>query len=70
VSGDEIIPDLYARIGDDDLELRDGVTEACLSVHGQYSNGVWLQPEHIVELRDWCTEWLTLHNTLRFGGTE
>lgn len=53
------------------VELVDDVTETLIRVSkpGE-SLFVWLQPEHIVELRDWCTEWLALRNTLRIGGSE
>lgn len=53
------------------VELVDDVTETLIRVSKpNESLFVWLQPEHIVELRDWCTEWLALHNTLRIGGGE
>lgn len=67
---DHAISDLYLQNGDDDLEFRDGVTEACLLVHADGTNHIWFSPEHIGEVRDWCNEWLELHATLVIGGAE
>ncbi len=53
------------------VELVDDVTETLIRISkpGE-SLFVWLQPEHITEIRDWCEEWLTLHTTLLIGGGE
>lgn len=67
---DRLISDLYVQNGADDLELRDGVTEACLLVHMDGTSHIWLKSDDIAELRDWCTEWLELHGTLTIRGAE
>jgi len=51
------------------LTMTDDVVETVLAIEAPGERlFVWLQPEQVTELRDWCSEWLNLHATLELGG--
>lgn len=50
------------------LSASDDVTEVIIRIEHDDPASMWLQPEQVRELRDWCSEWLDLHATLQIGG--